>query len=83
MHFFTNDGGGNAMLYLNLIWAWGHPEVYILGAAGIRHLLGSRGYIREKPLFGYKTMVYARARSCGCRYSSGCITSSRWVPART
>src|ERR1700759_3221008 len=30
MHFFTNDAGGNAMMYLNLIWAWGHPEVYIL-----------------------------------------------------
>ena len=30
MHFFTNDLGGNAMVYLNLIWAWGHPEVYIL-----------------------------------------------------
>jgi cytochrome o ubiquinol oxidase subunit 1 len=30
MHFFTNDGGGNQMMYLNLIWAWGHPEVYIL-----------------------------------------------------
>src|SRR6201985_2820331 len=29
-HFFTNDGGGNAMMYINLVWAWGHPEVYIL-----------------------------------------------------
>ena len=29
-HFFTNDGGGNAMFYVNLIWIWGHPEVYIL-----------------------------------------------------
>ncbi|MEF1213506.1 cbb3-type cytochrome c oxidase subunit I, partial [Vibrio alginolyticus] len=30
MHFFTNDLGGNVMMYVNLIWAWGHPEVYIL-----------------------------------------------------
>src|SRR5882672_10769960 len=30
MHFFTNDAGGSAMMYINLIWAWGHPEVYIL-----------------------------------------------------
>ena len=29
-HFFTNDGGGNSMIYMNLIWVWGHPEVYIL-----------------------------------------------------
>jgi cytochrome o ubiquinol oxidase subunit 1 len=29
-HFFTNDMGGNAMMYVNLIWIWGHPEVYIL-----------------------------------------------------
>ena len=30
MHFFTTDAGGNAMMYTNLIWMWGHPEVYIL-----------------------------------------------------
>src|SRR5207245_8462013 len=30
MHFFTNDLGGSAMMYVNLFWAWGHPEVYIL-----------------------------------------------------
>jgi len=59
MHFFTNDGGGNPMLYINLIWAWGHPEVYIL-------VLPSFGVFSEvvatfsgKPLFGYKSMVYA------------------------
>src|SRR5579859_2302429 len=28
--FFTNDFGGNPMMYVNLIWIWGHPEVYIL-----------------------------------------------------
>src|SRR5260221_14463215 len=30
MHFFTLDNGGNAMMYWNLIWMWGHPEVYVL-----------------------------------------------------
>ncbi|MCH4024158.1 MAG: cytochrome o ubiquinol oxidase subunit I [Acetobacter sp.] len=59
MHFFTNDGGGNQMLYLSLIWTWGHPEVYIL-------ILPAFGVFSEvvptfsrKPLFGYSTMVYA------------------------
>ncbi len=59
MHFFTNDGGGNAMLYFNLIWAWGHPEVYIL-------ILPAFGIFSEviatfsgKPLFGYRSMVLA------------------------
>ncbi|MBN3762374.1 cytochrome o ubiquinol oxidase subunit I [Burkholderia sp. Ac-20365] len=59
MHFFTNEAGGNAMLYLNLIWAWGHPEVYILvlPAFGIYSEVIST--FAKKPLFGYKTMVYA------------------------
>ncbi|MEG6508016.1 cytochrome o ubiquinol oxidase subunit I [Methyloligella sp. 2.7D] len=61
MHFFTNEAGGNAMLYVNLIWTWGHPEVYIL-------ILPVFGVFSEviatfsgKPLFGYKSMVYATA----------------------
>ncbi|MEO2037692.1 MAG: cbb3-type cytochrome c oxidase subunit I, partial [Martelella sp.] len=61
MHFFTNDMGGNPMLYVNLIWIWGHPEVYIL-------ILPCFGIFSEvvatfsgKPLFGYRTMVYATA----------------------
>ena len=59
MHFFTNDLGGNAMMYVNLFWAWGHPEVYIL-------ILPAFGVFSEvtptfagKPLFAYRTMVYA------------------------
>ncbi|WP_423828182.1 cytochrome o ubiquinol oxidase subunit I [Sphingomonas oleivorans] len=59
MHFFTNDMGGNPMMYVNLIWAWGHPEVYIL----ILPMFGAFSEIIStfsgKSLFGYKSMVYA------------------------
>ena len=60
-HFFTNDAGGNAMMYVNLIWIWGHPEVYILilPAFGIYSELVAT-YCRKK-LFGYTSMVYATA----------------------
>src|SRR3989344_5620459 len=58
-NFFTNDMGGNAMLYVNLIWIWAHPEVYIL-------ILPCFGIFSEvvatfckKRLFGYTSMVYA------------------------
>ncbi|HEY1608602.1 MAG TPA: cbb3-type cytochrome c oxidase subunit I, partial [Paraburkholderia sp.] len=59
MHFFTNDGGGNVMLYLNLIWAWGHPEVYILVLPAFGMFSEIVATFSKKPLFGYKTMVYA------------------------
>ncbi len=61
MHFFTSDFGGNPMMYVNLIWAWGHPEVYIL-------ILPAFGVFSEvvatfsgKRLFGYTSMVWAIA----------------------
>jgi cytochrome o ubiquinol oxidase subunit I len=57
MHFFTAGGGGNMMMYVNLIWAWGHPEVYIL-------ILPAFGIFSEvvpvfsgKKLAGYASMV--------------------------
>ncbi|KGV97214.1 cytochrome o ubiquinol oxidase, subunit I [Burkholderia pseudomallei ABCPW 30] len=59
MHFFTNDAGGNAMLYLNLIWAWGHPEVYILILPAFGIFSEVVATYAKKPLFGYKTMAYA------------------------
>lgn len=59
MHFFTAGGGGNAMMYVNLIWAWGHPEVYILvlPAFGIYSEVVST--FSRKRLFGYTSMVWA------------------------
>jgi len=63
-HFFTNDGGGNSMLYMNLIWVWGHPEVYILAlpAFGIYSEVAST--FSGKPLFGYRSMVFATLAIC-------------------
>src|SRR5260221_629847 len=64
MHFFTNDGGGNQMMYVNLFWAWGHPEVYII-------ILPAFGVFSEviatfsgKALFGYRSMVLATLAIC-------------------
>jgi cytochrome o ubiquinol oxidase subunit 1 len=58
-HFFTGELGGDAMMYVNLIWIWGHPEVYILilPAFGIYSEIVST--FSEKRLFGYTSMVYA------------------------
>jgi cytochrome o ubiquinol oxidase subunit 1 len=59
MHFFTNELGGNPMMYVNLIWAWGHPEVYILilPAFGIFSEVAST--FSRKRLFGYHSLVWA------------------------
>ena len=59
MHFFTNDGGGNAMLYFNLIWAWGHPEVYILILPAFGIFSEVIAVFSGKPIFGYRSMVLA------------------------
>src|SRR5580692_2752725 len=63
-HFFTNEAGGNPMMYINLIWAWGHPDVYIL-------ILPAFGVFSEviatfsgKPLFGHRSMVIATMAIC-------------------
>ncbi|TGX54795.1 cytochrome o ubiquinol oxidase subunit I [Sphingomonas gei] len=58
-NFFTNDLGGNPMMYWNLVWIWGHPEVYVLvlPAFGIYSEITST--FTGKRLFGYSSMVYA------------------------
>jgi cytochrome o ubiquinol oxidase subunit 1 len=59
MHFFTAGGGGNAMMYVNLIWAWGHPEVYILVLPAFGIFSEVVSTFSRKRLFGYTSMVYA------------------------
>lgn len=59
MHFFTSDAGGNPMMYINLIWAWGHPEVYILVMPAFGIYSEVVATFARKKLFGYKTMVAA------------------------
>ncbi len=59
MHFFTTDLGGNAMLYVNLIWAWGHPEVYILILPAFGVFSELVPVFARKRLFGYTSMVLA------------------------
>jgi cytochrome o ubiquinol oxidase subunit 1 len=59
MHFFTSDSGGNAMMYINLIWAWGHPEVYILILPAFGIFSEVVATFSRKRLFGYNSMVFA------------------------
>lgn len=59
MHFFTSDFGGNAMMYVNLIWAWGHPEVYILVLPAFGIFSEVVATFSRKRLFGYSSMVFA------------------------
>lgn len=58
-HFFTNDMGGNMMMYINLIWAWGHPEVYILVLPVFGIFSEVVATFSKKKLFGYTSLVWA------------------------
>src|SRR5262245_6590342 len=58
-HFFTNEAGGNSMMFMNLIWAWGHPEVYILVVPAFGIFSEVVQTFSGKPLFGYRSMVLA------------------------
>ncbi len=58
-HFFTNTLGGNPMMYVNMIWIWGHPEVYILILPAFGVFSEVVSTFSDKRLFGYTSMVYA------------------------
>jgi cytochrome o ubiquinol oxidase subunit 1 len=63
-HFFTNTAGGNVMMFNNLIWAWGHPEVYILILPMFGVFSEVISTFSSKPLFGYRSMVLATMAIC-------------------
>src|SRR5215831_6646134 len=64
MHFFTNDFGGNQMMYANLFWAWGHPEVYILVLPAFGIYSEVAATFSGKGLFSYRSMVLATMGIC-------------------
>src|SRR5690242_6059892 len=64
MHFFTNEAGGSQMMYVNLIWAWGHPEVYILVLPVFGVFSEVIATFSGKALFGYRSMVLATLAIC-------------------
>ena len=61
MHFFTSNFGGDPMMYINMIWMWGHPEVYILILPAFGVFSEVVATFSKKKLFGYATMVWATA----------------------
>jgi cytochrome o ubiquinol oxidase subunit 1 len=64
MHFFTNEAGGNQMMYANLFWAWGHPEVYILVLPAFGVFSEVAATFSGKGLFSYRSMVLATLGIC-------------------
>jgi len=64
LHFFTTTLGGNPMMYVNLIWAWGHPEVYILILPAFGIFTEVISTFSGKPVFGYRSMIAATMAIC-------------------
>ena len=58
-NFFTNEFGGAPMMYWNMVWIWGHPEVYVLVLPAFGIYSEITATFSGKPLFGYSSMVYA------------------------
>ncbi|WFU82418.1 cytochrome o ubiquinol oxidase subunit I [Bradyrhizobium sp. CIAT3101] len=68
-HFFTVDAGGNVMMYVNLFWIWGHPEVYILVLPAFGVYSEVAATFSGKSLFGYRSMVLATMAICVLSYT--------------
>lgn len=78
MHFFTNSLGGNMMMYTNLFWIWGHPEVYIVVLPAFGIFSEVVATFSGKPLFGYTSMVFATMAIMVLSFS-GWLPSAPWA----
>ncbi|MDM5201497.1 cytochrome aa3 quinol oxidase subunit I [Fictibacillus enclensis] len=58
-HFFTLQGAGMDMLWANLFWLWGHPEVYIVVLPAFGMFSEIISAFSRKTIFGYKAMIWA------------------------
>ena len=60
-HFFTITAGGDPMMYTNLIWMWGHPEVYILMLPAFGVFSEIVSTFSRKPIASYTSNVLGMA----------------------
>ena len=71
-HFYDPNQGGQPILWQNLFWFFGHPEVYILALPYFGIVTEVLATMSKKPVFGYKGMI-------GATLSIGALSMGVWA----